>query len=108
MKKTVKICFVVLLISSIFAGCGKTPQQELAGYWEKTEGKGFSYIEFFEDGKYVSSHTNYEGDFSISGDRIRLEGILVDSKTYTYSVSGNMLTFYDNDGDVYAEYEKTK
>ena len=108
MKKCFTMCAAAGLLVCLLAGCGKTPHQELAGYWEKKEGSGLSHIEFFEDGKYVSSHSNYEGDFALSGDRIMLEGILVDAKTYTYKVSGSKLTFYNSDGSVYAEYEKTR
>lgn len=108
MKNYVKIFLIAVLSVCLLVGCGKTPQQKLAGYWEKTEGRGFDYLEFFEGGKYVSDHTNYEGEYSISDDRLWLEGVLVDAKVYTYSVSGDSLTFYDDGGEVWAEYERTK
>jgi len=108
MRKFIKCVSVVVVAVCLFAGCSKTPQEELAGRWE-VEGKGkFDYLEFFEDGTYVSDESNYEGDYSISGDRIKLEGVLVDSKTYTYEVSGDKLTLYNNDGEVAAEYNREK
>ena len=108
MKKYIKLCALFLVVICVFSACGKTPKQEIAGYWQKTDGTGFDHLEFFEDGKYTSDRTNYEGNFSLSDNRIRLEGILVDSKSYTYSISGDTLTFYNNSGDVYATYERTK
>lgn len=79
----------VILLIGILCSCGNT--KTLSGRYV-CEGSGkFSYIEFFPDGKYTSSDPNYEGDYSINGNRIRLEGILVDSKVYYFKVKGKTL-----------------
>ena len=108
MKTLTKICTLFLLILSVLTACGKTPQEELVGYWEKVDGThAFKNIEFFNDGTYVTNRSNYEGDYSISNDRIKFEGVLVDSKTYTYKVDDDTLTFYNTSDEVLAVFERT-
>ena len=66
----------------------------------------FDYLEFFSDGKYTSNRSNYEGNYSIDGNRIRLEGILVDSKTYYFRVKGDTLELCGNEDFEYPEVYK--
>ena len=82
------ICCIVFVL--VLGGCSSTPKS-LSGRYVSEGHTNFSYIEFFSDGKYTSSSSNYEGDYSIDGNRIRLEGILVDSKLYYFKAKGNTL-----------------
>lgn len=96
-------CVMLLLM---LAGCGGAPKS-LSGRYEGEKGSAFSYLEFFSDGKYTSSHSNYEGNYSIDGNRIRLEGILVDSKIFYFKTSGNTLELsYDEDFKSSQVYKK--
>ena len=94
-----------LLFSLILSGCNNNTPKKLSGRYVREGSASFSYIEFFSDGKYTSSHPNYEGNYSIDGNRIRLEGILVDSKIYYFRTSGDTLELsYDEnfeDSDIY-------
>lgn len=95
-----------ILIVSMLCGCSSTPKS-LSGRYEKVDGGEFSYIEFFSDGKYTSSHPNYEGNYSIDGNRIRLEGVLVDSRIYYFRVNGDTLEFsYSEDFEDVDTYKK--
>ena len=81
----------------------------LTGRWELMEdSRGFDYLEFFSDGYYSSSSSNYEGKFSVDGNRIRLQGDLVESKVYTFKRQGNQLIFLKDDGEIYSIYEKVQ
>ena len=101
MKKLSKIVLVlmfVIILSVTLASCSSS-SSKIVGLWVKSEGYcDFSYLEFFSDGTYASSSSNYAGSYSIDGDRIKLSGILVPTKTYTFKISGNTLTL---DGGVY-------
>ncbi len=88
-KLVVGVLSTILLIFAL-TGCGNTAKS-LSGKYVSDGNTAFSYIEFFSDGKYTSSHSNYEGNYSIDGNRIRLEGILVDSKIYYFKARGNTL-----------------
>lgn len=109
MKKNIlKITSMILVLACLMAlltACGGGNPTSLSGQYVSEGNTSFSYIEFFSDGKYTSSHPNYEGDYSIDGNRIRLEGILVDSKIYYFKASGDTLELsYDEDfenSDVY-------
>ena len=109
MKKLVSLFLIVIICISLSA-CA-TPEEKLVGRWERvSENRNVfaSYLEFFSDGTYTSSSANHQGSFSISGNRIMFQGILVASKTFTYEIKGNKLTLYtDYEGNnVYAVYEK--
>ena len=54
----------------------------------------FRTLDFFNDSTYVSNQTNYSGTYSVSGDRILLEGILVETLTYTFTIDGDILTLF--------------
>lgn len=84
----------------------------IVGRWKSEEGyiRGdYGYLddlEFFEDGTYTSDDCNYSGNCSISSDRIKLQGLLAGTITYTFKVDKDTLTFYDNDGELIATYKK--
>ncbi len=99
-KRSLVLLLVFVILSAIISGCGSNAPKSLSGRYVSEGSTPFSYIEFFSDGKYTSSHSNYEGNYSIDGNRIRLEGILVDSKIYYFRVHGNTLEMdYDEDFD---------
>lgn len=85
---------------------GKTPKN-LSGRYLSDGHTTFDYIEFFSDDKYTSSHPNYERNYSVDRNRIRLEGILVDSRIYYFRTSRDTLELsYDKDfedADVYTK-----
>ena len=95
MSKTTKrrIAFVlvlVLLVSVALCGC-KSDEEKLIGQWKKIEGSGFTRLEFFSDGTYDSNHANYSGNYSVTGNRLKLSGILASPKTYTFEFDGDTL-----------------
>lgn len=96
MKKSPKIIIALTLVAALLitlAACG-SGSSKIVGRWTKTEGSGFSYLEFFSDGTYTSNKVNYEGNYSIDGDRLKLSGILVEAKTYTFKIKGDTLSLY--------------
>ncbi|MCI5655374.1 MAG: hypothetical protein SOT80_03540 [Candidatus Pseudoruminococcus sp.] len=96
MKRQYKITFSLILIATLLitlAACS-SGDSGIVGRWKKTEGGEFSYLEFFSDGTYKSSSANYEGGYSIDGNRLKLSGILVESKTYTFKIEGDTLFLY--------------
>lgn len=98
MKKTIKSISSILLIIALcitaLCACG-SPQDALAGRWTKTEGGiMFSEVEFFKDGTYDSDSANYDGSYSIEGDRIKFSGVLMPAVTLSYKLDGDKLTFY--------------
>lgn len=97
-KNKIAVCILnCTLLITLLGGCGSS-QKSLSGKYIGEKGSSFSSIEFFADGKYTSSHSNYEGNYSIDGNRIRLEGILVDSKIYYFRTNKNTLELsYDED-----------
>ena len=48
----------------------------------------FSNVEFFKDGTYESDDANYDGSYSIEGDRIKFSGVLVEPVTLSYKIDG--------------------
>lgn len=97
MKKLISTLIAATMLILLSCSCGSSTPKSLSGHYVGEGRTDFSYIEFFSDGKYTSSHSNYEGNYSIDGNRIRLEGILVDSKIYYFRVSGNTLELSHND-----------
>ena len=93
--KTVALTTVIcLLCAFLLTGCGNS-SKALVGRWVKNDDSGYSYftyLEFFSDGTYDSDHPNYSGNYSIDGNRIRLSGILVETKTCDFQVKGKTLT----------------
>lgn len=108
MKKSIFIIglIICILFISVLSGCGSSTPKSLSGRYEGEGGTDFSYLEFFSDGKYTSSHSNYEGNYSIEGNRIRLEGILVKSRTYYFKASGNTLMLSSDEDFEYCDIYK--
>ena len=99
-----KINFVVVLCMVIcMLCCCNSSKTMLSGKWEavdngvRVDGTSLVELEFFSDGTYTSNSSNYEGNYSIDGDRIRLSGILVSSCTFKFNISkGSLTLYYDN------------
>lgn len=114
-KYLVSILSVVLLLASL-AGCGsKSPSDLIVGQWEipeEVENAGTTsklvQLEFFSDGTYTSNRSNYSGDYSIDGDRIKLNGVLAEPLTFTFGLEEDTLTFYYDDGGVKYEYQRVE
>ena len=96
---------VVLLIMLCFSG---SSSKALVGRWEATDSSAyFGYLEFFKDGTYGSDRVNYSGNYSVNGDRLRIDGILMPSVTFTFSVSGDRLKL-STGGQEYDVYHRIK
>ena len=87
------VIVVVLVIVVVSATHFSNPEKAIIGRWESVSGGGlsFRYIEFFSDGTYTSSHDNYQGTYSIDGNRIRLSGFLVSDRVWTFQFKGGKL-----------------
>jgi len=98
------VCCILFIV--ILSGCSNNTSNSLSGKYVGEGNTDFNYIEFFSDGKYTSSSSNYEGDYSIDGNRIRLEGILVNSRTYYFKVSGDTLILSSDESFEYSDVYK--
>lgn len=106
----------VILLTASLAGCGsKSPSDLIVGQWvipgeEDRAGTTTDLValEFFGDGTYTSNRSNYSGDYSIDGDRIKLNGVLAEPLTFTFSLEDDSLIFYYDDGDVMYEYQRVE
>lgn len=102
-------CFIftiILLFSTALCGCANS-EKKILGQWEYVDGgRTFGDLEFFSDGTYTSDSVNYDGKYSIDGNRIKLTGVLVSAKVYTFEIKGDTLNLMYDDGDVYATYER--
>lgn len=110
MRKCLTIILSIVFVIVVLTGCGKSPEKYIIGSWDRTVGEEtwavpFSEIEFFSDGTYASDSANYNGNYSITGDRIMLSGILVTPLTFTFEVSKDTLSLYE-EGELIAEFEK--
>ena len=88
MKKWIVLLLVLTMVLLLFS-CGATPQEKLIGRWtlvSENRNVFTKYLEFYNDGTYASYHPNYNGDFSITNDRIKFDGILVSPLTYSYEI----------------------
>ncbi len=108
--KKIRLFLVVGVIVALLSACGSSASA-LAGRWEAVD-KGIkvdygrlSELEFFSDGTYNSSSSNYSGGYSVDGNRIRISGVIASDYSFTFDVSGNTLTIYDDSGDAY-KYSK--
>lgn len=113
MKRRFCIWMVVFIVVLLFNGCGDgkkeetTSEENLYGQWEKTEGRAeFSSVEFFDDGTYTTESPNLKGDFSITGNRIKFEGYLVEDVVETFEVKDNELHFLYDDGQIKCTFVK--
>lgn len=101
MKKLTKTILALILATILLvtlAACGSS-SSKIVGRWVSTDRTNdYSYIEFFSDGTYVTDWANYNGTYSIDGDRLRLSGRLVNDRIYTFKISGKTLNL---GGDIY-------
>ena len=103
-RVTVSVLTLIFVFIAI-CGCGTN---KLSGRYEKEGSATFNYLEFFPDGKYISSKTNYEGNYSTDNGRLRLEGVLVDSMVFYYKIEGNTLILSDYEDFRYPDTYKKK
>lgn len=66
----------------------------------------FSTVEFFDDGTYTSDRPNLKGNFSITGNRIKFEGYLVEDVVETYEIDDGELHFLHDNGSVKCTFIK--
>ena len=103
MKKnliTILILTLLVLTVLLMPACGNKASS-LVGQWEieNTEGTyaPFDTLEFFSDNTYASDFPNYNGNYSVDGDRIKLSGILVEPLTCSYRIKGKTLSLTHED-----------
>ena len=112
MKKILAFMLITFSIFSMVACGAISTHTAIVGRWQSEEGyiRGdygpLDDLEFFEDMTYTSDDSNYSGNYSISGDRLKLQGILASTRTYTFQVKGDTLTFYNDEGELVATYKK--
>lgn len=105
MKQTVKrivifMSIIIIIIAIISCSSNNIDSSEIIGQWTTIEENDFRFLEFFSDGTYTSSHPNYFGDYSIDRDRLKLSGIMMEARTYTFEIQGDTLSLYiDNKDD---------
>ncbi len=99
--KKLKILIITTILMTLMTSCGGS---SLVGQWKC----GSSTLEFFSNGTYKSNDPNYYGDYSVDGDRLMLEGVLMPSVTTTFKVSGDTLTMYDDNGNIDGEYTRIR
>lgn len=101
------ICAVLIAVVLFFV-LGSS--NDLTGEWRIVDDSistPFDELEFFSDNTYVSDDANYDGSYSIDGDRIRFEGILVSPIVCTFDVSGNTLTLIYDEDEIW-EFERVE
>lgn len=114
--KKLKVFVFISFVAAFLISCGGygsfgSLENSLVGRWEAvSDGVEVDYgdldeLEFFSDGTYSSNLTNYSGGYSVEEDSISLSGIIASSYTFSFEVSGDTLTMYDDDGNEY-QYEK--
>ena len=119
--KKIELFVLISLVAALLTACGGSgslgsfgsSEDSLVGRWEAVDdGVEVDYgdldeLEFFSDGTYSSDSSNYSGGYSVDGDRIKLSGIIASAYSFSFEVSGNTLTMYDNDGNEY-QYKKVE
>ena len=84
----------------------KSKSVTITGQWKDLNNRNGIYeLEFFSDGTYKSNQSNYAGTYSADGNRLRLDGILMEDLIYTFQIDGDTLTLYD-DKDKGRKYTK--
>ena len=108
--KPAKILIAAGLLTVLLTACGADSsiegRWEIPGRGDETSTSDLVKLEFFDDGTYVSNRSNYAGSYSVDGDRLRLEGIMVEPVAVTFEVNGDSLTFYNDDGEILYEYQR--
>ncbi len=101
MKKIISMLLVLTMVLLLCA-CGATPEEKLVGRWKRVSENSnifASYLEFFDNGTYN------EGNFTITGNRIRFQETWGETLIFDYELKGDQLTLYQG-GSVYAVYER--
>ena len=91
------------------SGNNKKAIKKLQGRWTLTNNVStpFDELELFSDGKYSSDDSNYSGRYSVDGNRIKFEGVLVSPVVCSFEIKNDKLTLiYKNDESW--EFQKTK
>ena len=107
MKNKAKVILVlIVMVLSLLTICSCGKKNSIVGHWVATDLQSakINEIYFYSDGTYSSSRSNYHGSYSIDGDRLRLEGFLVEDINATFEVKGAYMTLSFWTGDY--EYEK--
>lgn len=101
----VVLCVVICTgVAAVLAfGFSLKPGNNLLGQWELANDVSapFDELELFSDNTYISDDSNYNGEYSVDGDRIRFDGILVSPIDCTYKVDKNTLVITYDDDDVW-------
>lgn len=110
-KRRGKLIPIVVLCVVICAGAAAAlafgfnlgSGNDLLGQWELATDVSapFDELELFSDNTYASDDSNYNGQYSVDGERIRFEGILVSPIDCTYKVDKNTLVITYEDDDVW-------
>lgn len=89
--------------AAVVIGFNLNSDNELLGQWELAADVSapFDELELFSDNTYASDDSNYNGQYSVDGERIRFEGILVSPIDCTYTVDKNTLVITYDDDDVW-------
>lgn len=96
-RKALTLAILIVTISTIFllTACGNG-SSKIIGQWERENTEKvsapFDDLEFFSDNTYSSDDSNYNGNYSVDGSRIKFSGILVEPITCSFDVSGKKLT----------------
>ena len=111
-KKMVVISVMTLVLSALMlSGCGGNSASKLVGQWEREDVESisapFDELEFFSDNTYSSDDPNYNGNYSIDGDRIKFTGILVEPITCSFEANNKNLTLtYEDDTWTFVKADK--
>ena len=102
-KRTLKLVLCCTLVVIFLTGCGGS---KLVGQWETTEDAHFVEFEFFSDGTYTSEisseyYNNYYGNYSVDNNRLKISGVLVEDKTFTFEIKGDKLILEYPNGEKY-------
>lgn len=90
------------------SGSNKRAIKKLQGKWKLVNDDvhaPFDELEFFSDGKYSSDDSNYNGRYSVDGERIKFEGILVSPVVCSFELKGDKLILTYDDDDTW-EFQK--
>ena len=108
MKKAKIFTAMILtaLVMLILSSCGG--EETIVGVWEPTDGKGFSHLEFYDNG--TASSSEGVGQYTVEGNKLRIMNMALAGTVlrWEYEVSGDSLTItWEDNGNVW-EYERVK
>ena len=97
------VCVLLLTPMLMTSSCGSN--NGLVGRWQLQRGDWIYYfadadrIEFFADGRVIEHGYGETGTYTVSGDRLTVNGDWSGRQVFTFSISGNTLTLSDSDRD---------